>query len=77
MIFPFFVLFVTITGHKCSLKCLSARFVIDIKFMGRDGSTVSIGLKCLSARFVIDISILDSIEVEASATVSNAFRLDS
>ena len=38
------------------LKCLSARFVIDM-FTGRDGKTVTVteGLKCLSARFVIDI----------------------
>ena len=38
------------------LKCLSARFVIDIErvFTGRAGEPVT-GLKCLSARFVIDI----------------------
>ena len=46
-----------------SLKCLSARFVIDMTMGGRteDGDPVR-GLKCLSARFVIDI---DTVEVEA------------
>ena len=40
-----------------SLKCLSARFVIDIasaNISTLDG--VEVGLKCLSARFVIDIT---------------------
>ena len=62
---------------EVGLKCLSARFVIDIvaglgDFDGGDRAC----LKCLSARFVIDISILDTVEVEAES-VSNAFRLDS
>ena len=41
-----------------SLKCLSARFVIDMTMGGRteDGDPVR-GLKCLSARFVIDIHV--------------------
>ena len=41
-----------------SLKCLSARFVIDMRTTLRWQSSPSgSGLKCLSARFVIDISI--------------------
>ena len=40
-----------------SLKCLSARFVIDMRTTLRWQSSPSgSGLKCLSARFVIDIT---------------------
>ena len=39
-----------------SLKCLSARFVIDmVGGEGDSGEVVRASLKCLSARFVIDI----------------------
>ena len=51
------------------LKCLSARFVIDILVEDGDSRQGHNGLKCLSARFVIDIasSILDTVEVEAKS----------
>ena len=57
----------TTPGSSTSLKCLSARFVIDIHGSGWKARHDHRGLKCLSARFVIDINIstLDEVEVEA------------
>ena len=43
------------TDDKDSLKCLSARFVIDIRVAGLGDLDGGARLKCLSARFVIDI----------------------
>ena len=51
------------------LKCLSARFVIDIKVPIPDNGKMAKCLKCLSARFVIDITILDTVEVEAPVSL--------
>ena len=48
---------IKISGVKvrACLKCLSARFVIDISITEMKRKLVISGLKCLSARFVIDI----------------------
>ena len=65
-------------GCTLRLKCLSARFVIDIKAWTKRVSPTDSCLKCLSARFVID---MDEAYVSGNAIVadevSNAFRLDS
>ena len=42
------------------LKCLSARFVIDIRLAPSSIVSAYTSLKCLSARFVIDISTTKS-----------------
>ena len=60
------------------LKCLSARFVIDIKVPIPDNGKMAKCLKCLSARFVIDIEVpIPDHGKMAGLGVSNAFRLDS
>ena len=59
------------------LKCLSARFVIDMPTWEDIMTEAGAGLKCLSARFVIDIWGDLMAEASAEAPVSNAFRLDS
>ena len=62
------------TGRR--LKCLSARFVIDIDTVEVEALTKKERLKCLSARFVIDIhrEVAGMGDLDG---VSNAFRLDS
>ena len=61
------------------LKCLSARFVIDmVEGIAVVGGRALLSLKCLSARFVIDIDIRgNGLGDRLRPRVSNAFRLDS
>ena len=67
-------------GQSHRLKCLSARFVIDICGAAHvtQDADVRGSLKCLSARFVIDIRRNPGADgVFRRGGVSNAFRLDS
>ena len=47
------------------LKCLSARFVIDMRGLERLVPVHRLCLKCLSARFVIDIGDAGGADAEA------------
>ena len=63
--------------ERVRLKCLSARFVIDISMNANSRAVMERRLKCLSARFVIDIPDTGRHVPHHDARVSNAFRLDS
>ena len=56
--------------ESARLKCLSARFVIDIGLPDQSPPRLRLCLKCLSARFVIDIGEAGSRQATPAYLVS-------